>query len=78
MLSAHGFDTLDMKPLVRFATNRLDLFIKIKQQKETKKKWNQGLRGTLHDKRKCRRIVCPLQGQNTIPMKTEDYEVMKY
>ena len=58
VVHAHGFDTLDMKPLVKFPANRLDLFIliKTKEKKRKKKKtlplfhtyWHQEHRGTLH------------------------------
>ena len=37
---AHGFDTLDMKPLVKFPANRLDLFILIKTKEKKRKKKN--------------------------------------
>ena len=36
VVHTHGFDTLDMKPLVKFPANRLDLFIIIKTKRKKK------------------------------------------
>ena len=37
VVHTHGFDTLDMKPLVKFPANRMDLFIIIKTKRKRKK-----------------------------------------